>query len=172
MTGGASGGGEVTSQGRLLAFDSDQILLLGKRRGTQTLTQLSWKYAWGPDRRKHENLIQGAIFTANTYGVLIQSYFNGCFIDGSEQLRGSDFDDVEGLLRSFLGIKIEAEMADVPTSVSEVRLLRELQPDLDAPPMGISALKGQTPSHRPVISAAGLERLKAWRQEGPILTII
>ena len=69
---GASGG-EVTSQGRLLALDSDQILLLGKRRGNQTLTQLSWKYAWDPDRRKRESLIQGAVSTVNTQGILIQS---------------------------------------------------------------------------------------------------
>ncbi len=61
---GTSGGTDVTSQGRMLAFDSDQILLLAKRRGTQTLTQLSWKYAWDPDRRRRENLIQGAIFTS------------------------------------------------------------------------------------------------------------
>ena len=73
---GTSGGADVTSQGRMLAFDSDQILLMAKRRGTQTLTQLSWKYAWDPDRRKRENLIQGAIFTVNTIGELIQSVFS------------------------------------------------------------------------------------------------
>ncbi len=73
---GTSGGADVTSQGRMLAFDNDQILLLAKRRGAQTLTELSWKYAWDPDRRRRETLIRGAIFTANTTGELIPVSFS------------------------------------------------------------------------------------------------
>ncbi len=169
---GTSGGAEVSSQGRVLAFDSDQILLLAKRRGTQTLTQLSWKYAWDPDRRKRENLIQGAIFTVNTLGELIQSYFHGCFIDGSDCLRAGEFDGVDGFLRSFIGTRMESEMAELPTGVSEVHQLRPLQVNPDGPPIGISALDGKSPAHKAPISAAGLERLKASPQHGPILTII
>ncbi len=169
---GTAGGGEVTSQGRLLALDSDQVLLLGKRRGSQTPTQLSWKYAWDPDRRKRETVIHGAIFTANTLGALIQSYFHGCFIEASERLRGSDFDQTDSFLRCFLGIITEAEMAEVPTSIKEVQQLRELHTNLESPPAGISALQGKQSPHRPVISSAGLERLKASCQDGPILTII
>ena len=168
---GTSGGGEVTSQGRLLAFDSDQILLLGKRRGSQTLTQLSWKYAWDPDRRKRENLIQGAVSTVNTLGVLIQSYFHGCFIDGSDKLRGHEFEEVDAFLRGFLSITTEAELAEVPTSVKEVHQLRELTASPDAPPAGISALPEGSLRHKAVIGPAGLDRLKAWPQQGPILTI-
>ncbi len=169
---GTSGGTEVTSQGRMLAFDSDQILLVAKRRGTQTLTQLSWKYAWDPDRRRRENLIQGAIFTANTTGELIQSYFHGSFIEGSDRLRANEFEDVYGFLPGFLGTKTEKDMAELPASVSEVEQLRLLQANPDAPPLGISALKGKLSAHKAVITPAGLERLKAPPQHGPILTII
>ncbi len=169
--GGASGGGGITSQGRVLAFHSDQILLLGKRRGSQTLTQMSWKYAWDPDRLRRENLIQGTIFTVNTHGVLIQSYFHGCFIEKSEHLRGSEFDDAESFLRGFLGVRTEAEMAEVPTSVHEVQLLRPLQTNPDSPPHGLSALKGIGSPHRPAVSPPGFERLKAPPKQGPILTI-
>jgi hypothetical protein len=171
---GTSGGGGVTSQGRLLSFHSDQILLLGKRRGSQTLTQLSWKYAWDPDRRKRETLIRGAISTVNTAGALIQSYFHGCFIEGTDQLRGAEFDEIDGFLRGFLGIRTEAELAEVPTSASEVQLLRQLQTSFDTPPAGISALAGTggQPPHRAAISPAGFERLRASPQYGPILTII
>jgi hypothetical protein len=171
---GTSGGGGVTSQGRLLSFHSDQILLLGKRRGSQTLTQLSWKYAWDPDRRKRETVIRGAISTVNTAGALIQSYFHGCFIEGTDQLRGTEFDEGDAFLRGFLGIKTEAELAEIPTSANEVQQLRQLQTSFDTPPAGISALtrtSGQAP-HRAAISPAGLERLRASPQFGPILTII
>jgi hypothetical protein len=169
---GTSGGSEVTSQGRMLAFDSDQILLLAKRRGTQTLTQLSWKYAWDPDRRRRENLIQGAIFTVNTLGELIQSYFHGGFIEGTDRLRGAEFEDTYSFLRGFLGTRTEQEMAELPTSIGEVEQLMPLQAAPDAPPVGISALNGKLPAHRTVVPAAGLERLKACPQHGPILTII
>jgi hypothetical protein len=169
---GTSGGADVTSQGRMLALDSDQILLLAKRRGTQTLTQLSWKYAWDPDRRRRENLIRGAIFTVNTLGELIQSYFHGCFIEGTDCLRGDEFEDVYSFLRGFLGTRTEQEMAELPTGVSEVEQLRPLQVHPDAPPVGISALDGKLPAHRTAVSVAGLERLKACPQHGPILTII
>lgn len=169
---GTSGGAEVSSQGRVLAFDSDQILLLAKRRGTQTLTQLSWKYAWDPDRRKRENLIQGAIFTVNTLGELIQSYFHGCFIDGSDCLRADEFDAVDGFLRSFIGTGTKSGMAELPTSVNEVQQLLPLQTSADGPPPGISALNGKLPAHKAAVSAAGLERLKTCPLQGPILTII
>lgn len=169
---GTSGGAEVTSHGRMLAFDSDQILLLAKRRGTQTLTQLSWKYAWDPDRRRRENLIQGAIFTVNTLGELIQSYFHGGFIEGTDRLRGSEFEDTYSFLRGFLGTRIEQEMAELPTSIGEVEQLMPLQAVPDAPPVGISALNGKLPAHRTAVPAAGLERLKACPKHGPILTII
>ena len=169
---GTSGGADVTSQGRMLAFDSDQILLMAKRRGTQTLTQLSWKYAWDPDRRKRENLIQGAIFTVNTIGELIQSYFHGCFIEGTDRLRGGEFEDVYSFLRGFLSTRGEQELAELPTSVAEVQQLLPLQSHPDAPPVGISALDGKFPAHKAVLPAAGLERLKACPQHGPILTII
>ncbi len=169
---GTSGGADVTSQGRMLAFDSDQILLLAKRRGTQTLSQLSWKYAWDPDRRRRENLIQGAIFTVNTLGELIQSYFHGCFIEGSDSLHPSGFDDAHSFLRGFLGTRTEQEMAEIPTSISEVEQLRQLPANPDAPPAGISALDGKLAAHKPPVSAAGLERLKTSPQHGPILTII
>ncbi len=169
---GTSGGADVTSQGRMLAFDSDQILLLAKRRGTQTLTQLSWKYAWDPDRRRRENLIQGAIFTVNTLGELIQSYLHGCFIEGTDRLRSNEFEDAYTFLRGFLGTHSEQEMAELPASAAEVEQLRPLQANLDAPPVGISALDGKLPAHKAVVSGAGLERLKACPQHGPILTII
>ncbi len=169
---GTSGGGEVSSQGRLLALNSDQILLLGKRRGSQTPTQLSWKYAWDPDRRKRESLIQGAIFTANTLGALIQSYFHGCFIEGSDRLRGAAFEDIDGFLRGFLGIKTESELTGIPTSIAEVHELRQLHSNLDGPPAGLSALAGKLPPHRAAVSSTGLARLKASPQQGPILTII
>ncbi len=145
---------------------------MAKRRGTQTLTQLSWKYAWDPDRRKRENLIRGAIFTVNTVGELIQSYFHGCFIEGTEHLRGAGFEDAYSFLRGYLGTKTELEMAELPTSAAEVERLRPLQRDPDAPPLGISALDGTLPAHKAVVSPAGLERLKASPQHGPILTII
>ncbi len=169
---GTSGGADVTSQGRMLAFDSDQILLLAKRRGTQTLTQLSWKYAWDPDRSRRENLIQGAIFTVNTLGELIQSYFHGCFIEGTDNLRASEFEDSYSFLRGFLGTLTEHEMMELPTSIGEVEQLLPLQTNPDALPMGISALNGKLPAHRAAVSAAGLERLKACPRHGPILTII
>jgi hypothetical protein len=169
---GTSGGGAVASQGRMLAFHSDQILLLGKRRGSQTLTQLSWKYAWDPDRRKRETIIRGAISTANTAGALIQSYFHGCFIEGSDQLRAAEFEDTDSFLRGFLGISTEAEMAEMPTSANEIQELRQLQTSHDGPPAGISALAGAQAPHRPAISPAGLERLRTSPQYGPILTII
>jgi len=169
---GTSGGADVTSQGRMLAFDSDQILLLAKRRGTQTLSQLSWKYAWDPDRRRRENLIQGAIFTVNTLGELIQSYFHGCFIEGTDRLNSSDFEDAHSFLRGFLGTRTEQEMAEVPTSASEVEQLRPFQATPDAPPLGISALDRKLAAHKALVSGAGLERLKTCPQHGPILTII
>jgi hypothetical protein len=169
---GTSGGADVTSQGRMLAFDSDQVLALAKRRGTQTLTQLSWKYAWDPDRRKRENLIQGAIFTVNTIGELIQSYFHGSLIEGTDRLRGSEFEDAYSFLRGFLGTRTEQEMAELPTSAGEVERLRTIQANPDAPPLGISALGGKLPAHKAAISTRGLERLKACPQHGPILTII
>lgn len=169
---GTSGGADVTSQGRMLAFDSDQVLALAKRRGTQTLTQLSWKYAWDPDRRKRENLIQGAIFTVNTIGELIQSYFHGSLIEGTDRLRGSEFEDAYSFLRGFLGTRTEQEMAELPTSAGEVERLRTIQANPDAPPLGISALDGKLPAHKAAICARGLERLKACPQHGPILTII
>ncbi len=169
---GTSGGAEVTSQGRMLAFDSDQILLVAKRRGTQTVTQLSWKYAWDPDRRKRENLIQGAIFTANTTGELIQSYFHGCFIEGADLLGGGEFEDTYTFLLGYLGSRSELDLAELPTSVKEVERLRLLQVSPDAPPLGISALDGKLPARKALITAAGLERLKACPQHGPILTII
>jgi hypothetical protein len=168
-----SGGGEVTSQGRMLALRSDQILLLGKRRGSQTPTQLSWKYIWDPDRRKRETLIQGAIFTANTHGVLIQSYFHGCFIEGSDRLRGAEFEEADSFLKGFLGIRTESGLAEVPTSIAEAHELRQLQNNPDGLPAGLSALAGKkAPTHRALASPAGLERLKAPPQQGPILTIV
>ena len=156
----------------MLAFDSDQILLLAKRRGTQTLTQLSWKYAWDPDRRRRENLIQGAIFTVDTIGELIQSYFHGCFIEGTDRLRGGEFEDAYSFLRGFLSTRGEQEMAELPTSVAKVQQLLPLQAHPDGPPVGISALDRKLPAHKAVLPAAGLERLKACPQHGPILTII
>lgn len=169
---GTSGGHEVTSQGRMLAFDSDQVLLLAKRRGAQTITQLSWKYAWDPDRDKRENLIQGAIFTVNTLGELIQSYFHGAFIEGTGQMRGGEFDDTYNFLRGFLGPREEREIPELPTSASEVNQLRPLQTNPDAPPEGISLLDGKLAAHKAAVSVAGLERLKTCPQSGPILTII
>ena len=169
---GTSGGSEVTSQGRMLAFDSDQVLLIAKRRGTQTVTQLSWKYAWDPDRRKRENLIQGAIFTANTTGDLIQSYFHGSFIEGTDQMPGARFDDAYTFLRGYLGTRTELDIVELPTSVNEVERLRRLHATLDGPPPGISALEGELPPHRPAVTTGGFQRLKASPQHGPILTII
>ncbi len=168
---GASGG-EVTSQGRLLALDSDQILLLGKRRGNQTLTQLSWKYAWDPDRRKRESLIQGAVSTVNTQGILIQSYFHGCFIEGTDRLRGHDFEEVDGFLRGFFNFTTEELLAGIPTSFKEVQQLRQLAGSADGPPPGVSALADLPVRHKTAITPAGLERLRAWPQQGPILTIM
>ena len=170
--GSSSGGGEVTSHGRLLAFDSDQILLFGKRRGSQTSTQLSWKYNWDPDRRKRETVIRGAIFTANTLGVLIQSYFHGCFIEGTDRVQGAEFEEVDSFLRGYLDTTTEAELADVPTSIAEVHELRLLEAIPDGRQAGLSALTGKRPPHRAIVPPAGLERLKASPGQGPILTIV
>ncbi len=103
---------------------------------------------------------------------MIQSYFHGCLIEGTDRLSASDFDDAYSLLRGFLGTRTEQEMAEVPTSVSEVEQLRPLQANPDAPPIGISALEGKLAVHKAPVSAAGLERLKTCPQHGPILTII
>jgi hypothetical protein len=167
----ATNGDGLTSQGRVLALHSDQILLLGKRRGTQTPTQMSWKYPWDPERTRRETVIQGTIFTVNTSSVLIQSYFHGSFVAGSELLRGTDFDDVDGFLRGFLGVRSEAELAEVPTSVEEVQLLRQLQTHAEERPLGLSGLKGKHSAHRLVVPQAALDRLKATPLRGPILTI-
>ncbi|MGO9486523.1 MAG: hypothetical protein ACLPX9_18425, partial [Rhodomicrobium sp.] len=102
----------------------------------------------------------------------IQSYFHGCFIEGSDRLRAKEFEDVYGFLPGFLGTKTETDMAELPASVSEAEQLRLLHANPDVPPLGISALKGKLSARKAVITPAGLERLKAPPQHGPILTII